>query len=308
VGPGSLRVGRFIGQLGVVSLPAVEVGLNLDERVVRRHVARLEKAGWLGRAPGVWGSGSVVWLTGPGLQGTGLGGIRAVRVPPAPTTIAHGVLVAWSAARAERRGRRWQSARELALDPERWAVRIRDKRGYTDQLPDLAVWPEGSGLPVAVIGETGQRRADRQRMILEGWRGAIWSGRYAGVRYDCASASVARRITHLAEKVQLTTPEFVAVAQITAEQITAIIPAAKPDPAQPDRRPSPAAAEVEVADHIHNLRPLGAMRPPETLPTTRREPRPTPEPESPEAAAERERRYREILGIPEPKPRRRWRR
>jgi hypothetical protein len=45
-----------------------------------------------------------------------------------------------------------------------------------------------------------------------------------------------------------------------------------------------------------------------TLTTTRREPRTTPEPESPEAAAERERRYREILGIPEPKPRRGWRR
>jgi hypothetical protein len=109
----------------------------------------------------------VVWLTGRGLHGTGLGGIRAVKAPPAPTTIAHGVLVAWSAARAECRGRRWQSARELALAPDRWAVRMRDERGYTNQLPDLAVWPQGSGVPVAVIGETGQWRADRQRVILE---------------------------------------------------------------------------------------------------------------------------------------------
>jgi hypothetical protein len=35
---------------------------------------------------------------------------------------------------------------------------------------------------------------------------------------------------------------------------------------------------------------------------------PPPEPESAEAAAERKRRYRDILGIDEPKPRRRWRR
>src|SRR5450631_3786725 len=44
-GPGTLRVGRFIGRLGVVSIPAVEVGLDLDQRVVRRHVAKLEAAG-----------------------------------------------------------------------------------------------------------------------------------------------------------------------------------------------------------------------------------------------------------------------
>lgn len=164
MGPGSLRVGHFIGQLGVVQLPAVQLGLDLNERVVRRHVARLEAAGWLERAAWIWGAGSVVWLTEAGLQGTGLGGIRPVRSPATPTTIAHGILVAWSAARAQRRGRRWQSARELELDYDRWAVRMRDDRGYRSQLPDLAVWPRGSERPVAVIGEIGQRRADRQRM------------------------------------------------------------------------------------------------------------------------------------------------
>ncbi|MBV9797457.1 MAG: hypothetical protein JO039_05345, partial [Solirubrobacterales bacterium] len=94
-----------------MSLPAVEAGLDLDQRVVRRHVARLEAAGWLGRAPWVWGEGSVAWLTSLGVESSGLGGLRAVKAPPAPTTIAHGVLVGWSAARAEKRGRVWKSAR-----------------------------------------------------------------------------------------------------------------------------------------------------------------------------------------------------
>ena len=120
-GPGTLRVGRFIGRLGVVSIPAVEVGLDLDQRVVRRHVAKLESAGWLARAPWIWGEGSVVWLTGAGIEGAGLGGVRPVKSPPAATTIAHGVLVGWSAARVERRGRVWKSARELAVERERWA-------------------------------------------------------------------------------------------------------------------------------------------------------------------------------------------
>ena len=86
LGPGSMRVGRSIGRLGIVSLPAVELGLGLDERVVRRHVAKLEAAGWLGRAPWIWGEGSVAWLTGRGLGGTALGGLQPVKLPPAPGT------------------------------------------------------------------------------------------------------------------------------------------------------------------------------------------------------------------------------
>ena len=73
LGPGTVRVGRFVGKLGVVSLPSVEAGLGLDQRVVRRHVARLEAAGWLIRSPWVWGEGSVVWLTGAGVEGAAAG-------------------------------------------------------------------------------------------------------------------------------------------------------------------------------------------------------------------------------------------
>jgi hypothetical protein len=220
-----MRVGRFIGRLGVVSSPAVGAGLGLEERVVRRHVARLEAGGWLGRAPWVWGEGSVVWLTASGLWITDLGGVRLVKAPPAPTTVAHGVLVAWSAARVERRGLRWQSARELAVDLDRWAARMRDERGYRKQLPDLAVWRRGAELPVAIVGEEGQRREDRQSMILEGWRDAIWSEQYAGVQYDCASTAVAARIARLAEKEHEIPPKFIAAAQRTAEEIHSIAPA-----------------------------------------------------------------------------------
>lgn len=308
-GPGSLRVGRFIGRLGIVSLPAVEVGLALDERVVRRHVAKLEAAGWGGRAPWAWGEGSVAWLTGEGLRATGLGGLQPVRVPPAPTTIAHGVMVGWSAARAERRERRWMSGRELALDPARWAVRIRDEgRPSRDQLPDLAIWLPDSELPVALIVETGQRRADRQRIILKGWRDAIQAGRYVGVRYDCASASVAHRITHLAGKVWLAGPEFVAAVQPTGTQIAAWATAA-PGCAKrlSDEPPSTAVIAARTGEQVD-----AAGRPPQARPVSesvrRVEPPPAPVPESAEAGAEREQRYREIFGIPEPGPRRRWRR
>jgi hypothetical protein len=66
MGPGSMRVAKWIGRLGVVGLPAVAVGLQLEERVVRRHVAKLERAGWLRRDSWIRGQGSILWLTKPG--------------------------------------------------------------------------------------------------------------------------------------------------------------------------------------------------------------------------------------------------
>jgi len=149
-----MRVGRFIGRLGVVSVPAVGAGLDLDERVVRRHMARLETAGWLGRIPWVWGEGSVVWLTSNGLRGVDLGAVRAVKLPPSATTVSQGVLVGWSAARMERRGLRWLSARELAADYDRWAVRMRDERGYASSSPTL---PFGGEEPTGRSRSLGTR-------------------------------------------------------------------------------------------------------------------------------------------------------
>jgi len=305
LGPGTLRVGRFIGRLGVVSLPAVEAGLDLDQRVVRRHVAKLEAAGSLAREPWVWGEGSVVWLTGAGVEGAGLGGVRAVKSPPAPTTTAHGVLVGWSVARVAHRGRTWKSARELELERDRWAVRMRCERGYTQQLPDLAVWLNGSKPPGAVIAESGGRREDRQKMILEGWRDALWSGRYIAVRYDCSSPSVAHWIGRLARKVSLTDSAFLATVQTTAEQIKRLPPVASD--AEPDFDETMSLAEfAPVPDQEPQVALVRAPAPSEPVRLTPPEPPPAPQAETAEAAAERERAYREIFGIEDPKPRRRW--
>jgi hypothetical protein len=285
-----------------VSLPAVEAGLDLDQRVVRRHVARLEAAGWLARAPWVWGEGSVAWLTSLGVESTGLGGLRAVKAPPAPTTIAHGVLVGWSAARAEKRGRVWKSARELALEPDRWEVTMWCERGYTKQLPDLAVWLNRSGPPIALISESGGRREDRQKKILEGWRNAVSAGRYSAVLYDCANDSVARWVSRLATKVQLTRSEFGVVIQARAEEIRILAPAADNDvpPAGNSDTDIPSSPEVEIE-------PVRTPATPVRVPAVPPAEPPKPHPETHEEAAERERRYREIFGIPEPRSRRRWR-
>ena len=290
-------------------MPAVQAGLDLDQRVVRRHVARLEAAGWLERASWVWGEGSVTWLTSLGVESTGLGGLRAVKAPPAPTTIAHGVLVGWSAARAEKRGRVWKSARELALEPDRWEVTMECERGYTNQLSDLAVWLERSGPPIALISESGARREDRQKKILEGWRNAVYVGQYSTVLYDCANDSVARRISRLAAKVQLARSEFGVVIQARGREIRSLAPAARDDEvalshAQDSPRAAPTTDKAIDTPHARAGAPVStAPALPEQF-----EPPPAPKPETAEEAVERERRYREIFGIPEPKRRRPWRR
>ncbi|HTU85627.1 MAG TPA: hypothetical protein VMF57_08635 [Solirubrobacteraceae bacterium] len=271
---------------------------------MRRHVAKLEAAGWLVREPWIWGEGSVVWLTTAGIEGVGLGGVRPVKSPAGATTISHGVLVGWSAARVEHRGRVWKSARELAVERERWAVKARCERGYTELLPDLAVWMKRSGPPVAVIAESGGRREDRQKMILEAWQDAILSGRNSGVHYHCASAAIAHWISRLAKKVRLSSPTFVAAVQMRAEEIAALSPAAGDEPGsgepRPHRETAPApAAPVPVA-------PLRALPDPTPVAMDRPEPPSPPQVEPVDDAAFHP-LYRDVFGT-EPKPSRRWRR
>jgi hypothetical protein len=195
-----------------------------------------------------------------------------------------------------------------AANPCPARVAFARERGYAEELPDLAVWLERSKAPGAVIAESGGRREDRQKMILEGWRDAIWSGHYIAVRYDCASSSVARWISRLAKKVGLTNFAFTAVVQTTAEQIAALPPAAPDD--EPAIEEANRSGESERApDEQARTAPVRApaQRQPVQIPPPVPPP-PAPEPETAETQAERERIYRDILGVDEPKPRRRWRR
>jgi hypothetical protein len=182
------------------------------------------------------------------------------------------------------------------------------ERGYTKQLPDLAVWLKRSAPPVAVIAESGGRREDRQKMILEGWRDGILSGRYAGVQYHCSNESVAHWISRLAKKVRVSGPAFFAAAQMSAEEIAALPRAAAADDELPGSKPDLSAeAPQPRGEHIQTAS-IRASPPPAPVQMKLPDPRTEPEPETSEEAAERERRYREIFGIPEPRLRRRWRR
>lgn len=145
-------------------------------------------------------------------------------------------------------------------------------------------------------------------MILEGWRDAVLSGRYAAVHYHCASASVARWISRLAKKVGLTGPTFLAGAQMSAEEIATLSPAANHGDHQPADETVPVRETVAAAEAAQPRGERVQTAPDRAEPGSISVQTEKPRSDDPGDAAERERRYREIFGIEEAKPRRRWRR
>jgi hypothetical protein len=173
-------------------MPAIEHGLGLGDRVVRRHVAKMETVGWCERRPAIRGDGMLVWLTPSGLDGVGLSELPALRAPgPFSPQTQRSIRVAWVAADIERAGYQWIASREMALAPSPWGVQVANERGgHSCRLPDLAFWPaRDGGLQVAVVVVQGQSNPRRERAALEGWQASILAGRYAQVRYLAGHAA-----------------------------------------------------------------------------------------------------------------------
>jgi hypothetical protein len=155
-----------------------------------------------------------------------------------------------------------------------------------------------------VVAESGGRREDRQKMILEGWRDGIVSGRYSAVHYHCANEAVEHSIRRLARKVGLTGGWFAAAVQMSAEEIAALPPAAEDEPGTSEPQPQPETASPP-ADPVP-VAPLRALPDPTPVATQEPEPPAPPQLELPNDAAQHP-LHQEVFGT-EPKPRRRWRR
>ena len=298
-----MRVGRFIGRLGVVTMPAIGYGLGLADRVVRRHVAKLEAVGWCARTPAIRGYGSMVWMTATGLAGVDLADLPAVRAPDLfsiPTM--RTVRVAWVAAEIEAAGHRWKAPRELALAPDRWGAQVNNERGGKGRrLPDLVFWPASdNGLPVAVVVEHGLPKPRRERAALEGWKGSIAAGQYAQVRYVTGPSSV-RRLEDGAARVGLTDTQLIARERVVTDE--------PPVPTESiDSRTQRSTSAEPTAAALPDP-PLHVPDPPQPVPVHTP---PLSTPPAPgrtlEQAAERQKLIRELLGQEEPAGRRRWRR
>lgn len=263
--------------------------------------------------PGVWGEGSIVWLTSAGINGVGLGGVRAPKVSaakgqPGMTTITRGVWCAFTAARLERRGFRWMSARELEADEGHWAVSHRHDYGYRNELPDFAVWRAGDEVPVAIVVEGMRRRDDRQKWRLEAWRDAVSAGRYHCVQYDCANEHLAAWVKRSGVKIGFTRPQLRCVVQMPAEKIATL-----QQPYEPPAEPEPTPDQPQITPVVTPPAAVRAPSPEPAAPTITRPPAEQwqPEPDDPEQHERRKELYRELMGSydsfePPAKPKRRW--
>jgi hypothetical protein len=201
-------------------MPAVGRGLGLVDRVVRRHVAKLEKVGWCERRSAVRGSGMLVWMTSTGLDRVGLGQLPAPRAPnPFSPEILRSTRVAWAAADIEHAGHQWVANRELALTPDRWTAEVANERGgYSRRLPDLVfscAWDRRR--QVAVVIAPGLTNPRRERAALEGWQRSISTGQYAQVHYVASPAFVSH-LRGVAEAIGAA-PQLIVGERVMADEL-----------------------------------------------------------------------------------------
>ncbi|HTU95847.1 MAG TPA: hypothetical protein VMF14_08415 [Solirubrobacteraceae bacterium] len=296
-------MGRFIGRLGVVPMPVIEQGLGVVDRVVRRHVAKLEKVGWCERMATIRGDGMLVWLTPPGLDGVGLGELPAVRAPQrfSPRT-SHSIRVAWAAADIQRAAHRWLTHREMRLAPSQWGIQVANERGgLSRRLPDLAYLPASADtLHVAVvIDEHSNPR--RERAALEGWRASILAGQYAHVRY-VAGLAAATHLSRVATELGLTASQFSAGDHVVADEI-----AVEPPILENLGRGPAAVTQAPLRVDTAPLAPPDLPRPSaaHVVPQSSSSQEPA---ETPERTAAQQRLITQLLGHDERPRRRRWRR
>jgi hypothetical protein len=205
-------------------MPAIERGLGLVDRVVRRHVAKLEKVGWCERTSAVRGEGMLVWMTSTGLDRVGLGKLPAPRAPnPFSPQILHSTRVAWAAADIEHAGHQWIASRELALATDPWGAEIANERGgYSRRLPGLLFWSAcDRRRQAAVVIAPGLCNPRRERVALEGWQRSIVAGRYAQVWYLTGPAFVSH-LRRAAEDIGLAAPQFIVGERVIADKLLVV--------------------------------------------------------------------------------------
>jgi len=209
-GPQSLVALRWLTRLGASPGEPLALVMNWTQPGLYDHVARLTHAGLVRRVPMTRGDGSLLVVTPDGAR---MGGASAGAAPRgvAPTTWAHVVACAWTAAWFDVRGRDWLSGREVGAD-EAWRGEVVYQDGYGRKQrqrhrPDLATFIRNEpGLPVAVEVELQRKSTARLRGILAMYaaRTAEPGAQLAGVVYVTGPANVNKAVRAAAEASGLT--------------------------------------------------------------------------------------------------------
>jgi hypothetical protein len=177
--------------------------MGWNRAALHDHVARLQRAGLVRRVAMTRGEGSLIVVTRDGTRMIGDGG-EGVPRSIAPTSWAHTVACAWTAAWFEVRARAWVSSREIARD-DRWRGRVvyQDGSGRTQRVrhrPDVGTFVGHGRRPVAVEVELQRKAPARLRGILGMYAARTThgddggGGGLAGVVYITGSDSVTNAV------------------------------------------------------------------------------------------------------------------
>lgn len=189
---------RWLARVGPAPLDAWCVALGWAQVTGYKHAQRLVAEGSCERQAMRRGQGTLWWATKAGLAEVGLQEkALAMAIAPAPTTWAHYVACAWTAAWLSARGRLVHGTRELLVDKiwrgelqwlERDGVRRRGHR------PDLAAGLSDGRPLVPVEVELQTKSARRLGAILALHAGWIAAGKTSAVIYVCGSELTAERV------------------------------------------------------------------------------------------------------------------
>jgi hypothetical protein len=163
-GPKSLELLAWLVRVGASPDEPLAIVGGCTQRMVRDHVARLAREGYVRRVPMTRGEGSLVVATQKGALRVGESRFGAPR-SVAPSTWAHHKACAWVAASLEEQGLVWIGPREIPLD-DYWRdpVSYEDSSGGTRRVqhrPDLGYLVGSEGVAI----EVELQRKSRARML-----------------------------------------------------------------------------------------------------------------------------------------------
>ena len=203
-GPQSLVALRWLARVGAAPGEPLALVMNWTQPGLYDHVGRLVRAGLVHRVAMTRGEGSLLVITRDGARMAGVSATSAPRAV-APTTWAHAVACAWTAAWFDVRGREWLSSREVIAD-DLWRGQVTYQDGYGRRQnqrhrPDLATFLGDARRRVAVEVELQRKSNARLRGIM-----AMYAARtsgpdpeLAGVLYITGPVNVARAVHAAAE-------------------------------------------------------------------------------------------------------------
>ncbi|MGZ6623087.1 MAG: hypothetical protein ACXVHD_26100, partial [Solirubrobacteraceae bacterium] len=201
-GPGSLRGLMWLARVGPSPLEPWRFAMGWSEVAARNHARRLEREGWLERVARTRGEGSLFFATrkGVGMLGVALIGCTT----PAPTSWAHDVACAWTAAWMTVRGRRFLGPRELLVDSQ-WSGRLelvhRISGRHLGHRPDFIGIVDDHRIALEV--ELAPKSRQRLDAILRLQRSWLAVRKTTGIVYVCGNEEGRRRIERANERVDV---------------------------------------------------------------------------------------------------------